>query len=114
MKIHVTMEENCQRVIVSMRSENKLRNLHRALNHDNPDVQAFHFLLATMYFVLHAETRIALKFLMIFIEGYCNCIEGTLYANTGVQGPARVDQHVKDIEKVVNEQILGSELNCAQ
>ena len=51
---------------------------------------------------------------MIFIEGYSNCAEVKLHASIGGQGPASFDQCLVDIEKVTNEQILGSELDCAQ
>ena len=65
--------------------------------------------------MIHGETRLVLKTLsVIFVEGCSNCVEGIFNANTGGQSPARFDQCIKHVEKVVNEQILGSDLDCAQ
>ena len=62
--------------------------------------------------ILHGEMRIYLKILtIIVIEGFSNCVDGSLCNNIGGAGPARFDQCMYDVQSLINTQTLGNDLN---
>ena len=90
-------------------------NLKKELEHDNPDVQCSCSLLTTIPCMFHGEMRISIKFIqMIFIEGHSNCVDGNLCPNISGLGPARFNQHMLDVENVINDETLGEIDNEAQ
>jgi len=102
-------------LLLRMKQEYQLKNLRQSLNHANPDVRAFYSLLTAMPCILHGENHICLKILkMILIEGYSNCLDGSLYSAIRGNGSARFDQYVKDVERLINYEILGDEFNPSQ
>ena len=86
-------------------------DLRKALAHACPDVRAFYKLLTTMPCILHGEMRLALFILnKTMIEGYSNCIKGTLHRNIGSNGTARFEKYIKEFKEIVNTKILGKVL----
>ena len=72
-------------------------------------------MLTAMLCILHREIRIVLSIInKIFIKGYSNYAESSLYLEIRGTGLVRFDQYVKDIEKVVNTEIFCSENNVSQ
>ena len=98
-----------------IKNEHELKNLIKSINHSYPGIRAFYSMLTAMLCILHREMRIALSILnKTFIEGYSNCVEANIHSEIGGTGPARFDQYVKDIEKIVNTEIFGNHNNVLQ
>lgn len=91
-----------------MKNEHEMLELRKALDYASPDVRAFYSLLITMPCILHGEMRLALSIInKCMIEGYSNCIEGTLHSNIGGTGTARFEKYIEEFEDIVNKKILG-------
>ena len=97
-----------------MKNEHGLKMLNKSLAHGNPYLHSFCYMLTAMTHMIHGEMIISLIVMnKTLIEGYSNCVNGSLNKEIGGSGLPRFEKHIIFIENVVSKKILGDEFNPA-
>jgi hypothetical protein len=87
--------------------EDRIRKNIRAINHMTEDQGALFLLMQAVPCLLHMENRCGLKLLtMLLIEGLDSAISGGIYGDEKSE-QKRIDRFLEEVEKIVNESILG-------
>ena len=104
-----------ERLLQRLELEFDLKILKMKYEHADISEKSFYCVRDAATCILYMKNRVSITYLqMLFLEGYSNCEDGTLYTNAGRSVKAKFMQYVSDIIDAINNTILGDELNPAQ
>lgn len=109
------MQAKRNRLYERIKLESDLCLLELKYEHSTADENSYYCTADACTCILYIENRVNITFLeMLFIEGYSNCDEASLYLDVGRSVKARFTKYASDIAHAINTQILGDEPNLSQ
>jgi hypothetical protein len=110
-----TLAEMRERLRTSLFHETRIQTLLDQVQHREGIAAALFLVLQAVPCILHCENRVCIKIIpMCLIEGFSNAQAGKIFLDVGKSKKKRCNAYAKQVEKILNTEILGDALDPVQ